>query len=220
MTRVAPAADWQQADDTWCMASAAPWRPGPRCRHRRVRHGGRFRYCRVTGAGTGVPFRLRVQRVRCRTCRTVETLYPPWRWPYLLGPVPPWVELCEARWMSGATGTAVAAQAGVDAGTVRRRWRAWKAHWVLWRQQALQHAATWGVVVIEAVLFDAPALTSPGADWQARVAGWSVIAVAGGWPGIPPLVAWITGAPLVVPAPLVAPHTHWGRQLRGAGGPP
>lgn len=217
---VAPAADWQQAYDTWCVASAAQWRPCPRCRQRRVRHGRRFRYCGVTVAGTGVTFRLRVQRVRCRACHTVETLYPPWLWPYLLWPVPTWVELCEARWMSGATWTAVAAQAGVDAGTVRRRLQAWRAHLVLWRQQALQHAAAWGVVVIGAVLFDATALTSPGADWQALVAVWSVVAVACGWPGTPPLVAWITGAPLVVPVPLVAPHTHWGRQLRATGCPP
>jgi len=163
---------------------------------------------------------LRVQRVRCRPCHTVETLYPPWLWPYLLWPVPTWVGLCEARWIAGAAWTAVAAQAGVEASTVRRRLQAWGAQLVAWRQQATQHAATWGVAVIWAALFEATSTTPRGADWQALGVVWSAVAVACGWPGTPPLVAWITGAPLVVPAPLVAPHTHWGRRIRAAGCPP
>lgn len=179
-----------------------------------------MRYCGVPVAGRGVIVPLRVQRVRCRVCHTVETLYPPWLWPYLLWPVPAWVALCEARWMAGAPWTTVATQAGVDACTVRRRVQAWGAQLVRWRQQALQQAVAWGVAVIGAVWFDATVLTSLGADWQALVAVWSGVAVACGWPGTPPLVAWITGAPLVVPAPLVAPHTHWGRRLRAAGCPP
>jgi len=220
MTSVAPAADWQQAYDTWCVAAEAQWRPCPRCRQRRVRHGWRARYGVVPAAGRPVTIRLRVQRVRCRPCHTVETLYPPWLWPYLLWPVPMWVRVCEARWVTGAAWPVVAAQAGVDVSTVRRRLRGWAAQLVAWRQHVAQQATTWGVALIAAWLGETANPPAVGGEWLALVALWSQVAVALGWPGTPPLVAWLTGAPLGVPAPLVAPHTHWGRRLRAAGCPP
>jgi len=215
MVSIPPDAAWQQAYDAWWTASEATRRPCPRCGQRRVRHGRRARYVEGQGESTWVA----VIRLRCRPCHTVETVFPPWLWPYLSWHLALWVAVCTARWEAGQSWSQIAQPVTQTPATVRRRVRAWQRHLVAWRQQALQAAAPWGVHLAVAWVVTTAA-SGVAADWAALVRLWSAVATALAWPGDPPLVAWCAGAPHVVPAALVPPHTHWGRRLRAAGGCP
>jgi len=209
MASVPQAAMWQQAYDHWWTVTEAATRPCPDCGQRRVRHGRRLRYVEGLGDHTA----LAVIRLRCRPCHTVETVFPPWLWPYCPWHLAVWAWLCAARWEAGQSWTQVARWVSQTPTTLRRWGLRWQGQFVRWRQQALQAAGQWGCAVAVAWVMPT-AVAGPVADWAALVRLWSAVATALAWPDDPPLVAWRAEAPHVVPVALVPPHTHWGRRLR------
>jgi hypothetical protein len=195
--------------------------PCPLCGGRRVRHSWRSRW--VIWA-PGHSDRLRLLRVRCRRCRTVETCFPPWLMPYETAALWVLTDLCDAL--------AVAGQSWV---TVERQ-GAWPPHWLR------RHVGRW--------LRQAAALRSciaqqwqqwgwPWPSWAetwrppvtARVGEWAWVRVAWAWTvqvgqatsvaqPIGDWAVWCALAPLALPPAALPATTHWGRRLRAAAVPP
>jgi hypothetical protein len=195
--------------------------PCPRCGGRRARHSWRGRWVIWS---VGHFDRLRLLRVRCRHCRTVETCFPPWLLPY--EPAALWVltQLCDAVALEGQSWARVEREGGWARHWLRRhagRWLAWAPalrqalarQWLRWGWHWPSWSWTWRPPTL------------------ARVADWAWVRVAWAWTvqmggattvaeQIGDFAVWCALAPLALPAAAVPATTHVGRRLRATAAPP
>jgi len=193
----------------------------PRCGGRRSRHSWRSRW--VIWA-PGRLDRLGLLRVRCRHCRTVETCFPPWLFPY--EPAAVWLltALCDAIALEGQSWAAVERHGDWPRHWLRRHVGRWLRRAAILRQCIAQQWQAWG--------WPWPSWTQ---TWQppgtVRIADWAWVRVAWAWTAeAGPLTAvvaqigawavWCAVAPLALPADGLPATTHWGRRLRATALPP
>ena len=139
-----------QAYETYCKSTLP--HPCPHCHRSRRYAGGHWRWV-LWAAGTRRHFWLR--HVRCETCHTLETLFPPWLLPYEEWTLMVLQQALDAALDAGRSFAGVAAEWGVDREAVVRRVARWREQAPALRQIVAQKAAAWEA---------AP----PGSTWQPR----------------------------------------------------
>ena len=201
---------------TYCGETLAAWRPCPQCGRPRAWQGTRARWVQWA---PGRRDRLGWRRLRCRPCRTVETVFPPWIVPYeeLLLDGLATVVVAAGQGASRAT---VAATGGVAPLTARRRWRRWGPGGVWLRQRILQQATIWGWH------FQWPTWTPPArarsADWAWLAVAWAALALLIPPPAVAPhgWVGWAATRPTAWPPGGIPLRTHLGQRVAAAAGVP
>jgi hypothetical protein len=193
----------------------------PRCGNRRARHSWRYRW--VLWA-PGRLDRLRLLRVRCRRCRTVETCFPPWLFPYEVATVWVLAALCAAIAIAGQPWAAVERQGNWPRHWLRRHVGRWLARAVICRQRIAQQWQAWGWPWPSWTQTWQPPATARSADWAWVGVAWAwtvhtlaleaVAAQIGAW------AVWCALAPLALPPDVFPARTHWGRRLRTTAAPP
>lgn len=190
-------------------------RPCPDCGQSREIQGVRWRA--LQWSADHIDF-IGLRRLRCRSCHTVETMFPPWILPYELA----------ALWILEAAVTAIA----VDGDSLQKTATRW--HWTLARIRA--HVRPWLEVSTEFHLLVAqwshamgldplvaptwrPPATAVAGDWAWLGVAWSALAFRWFDPitaqHLPRWIIWRSVAPEVLPARPIPAVTHIGRRIRG-----
>lgn len=188
-----------------------------RCGRRRSRHSWRPRW--VLWA-PGRLDRLRLLRVRCPDCRTVETCFPPWLFPYEVAAV--WVldALCVAIALDGQAWAAVERQGAWPRQWLRRHVGRWLGRAAICRQRIAQQWQAWGWEWPSWPQTWRPPTTARSADWAwvCVACAWTVqrVALTAVARQISAWAVWCTIAPLALPPDVFPARTHWGRRLRAA----
>lgn len=192
----------------------------PQCHHRRWRHGGHRRWvCWAPGQW----HQLTLMHVRCPTCHTVETLFPPWLLPYESFTVDVVHDILTAVGQDGVSVTQVAQQWAVPIITIQRRIQRWLPVAPTLRQRVVQQADQWGIGMTWSTW--QPSATTRSADWSWLLVAWHALALVLMSAGIlrvitPGLVHWRYWAPEALPRDIVPRRAHLGRRLLAGAGPP
>lgn len=192
----------------------------PQCHRRRWRHG---RHQRWVCWAPGQWHQLALVHVRCPSCHTVETVFPPWLLPYESFTMDTMNDIMEAIGHAGAPVAQVAQQWEVPLVTIRRRWRRWLPAAPALRQLVAQQAAQWGIQIAWPTWQPGPDTRS--ADWSWLLMAWQALTLVLVSPGLfvavtGSLVHWRHWVPESLPASVVPGRAHVGRRLIAGERPP
>ena len=209
---------WQQLEQAYrdyCDADSE--HRCPCCGQPRPYSGGHERW--VLWARGGQRKRLYLRHVRCKPCRTLETLFPPWLLPYEECTLMVLQALLDEALDQGQSLTTLSAAVGLSRDAVRARVRHWAALAPTLRQLVAQTAERWGTALFHRSTWTPPA-TSHSWDWSWLRVAWDTLALEllgggiGAWPfPVSGLALWRHWGPEQLPPYTVPLRAHLGRRL-------
>ena len=203
----------EQAYRDYCDSDSPHRCPG--CGQPRPYSGGHQRW--VLWARVGKRKRLALSHVRCKHCRTLETLFPPWLLPYEECTLMVLQSVLDEALEQGRSLTTISAAVGLSRDSVRARVRHWAALAPSLRQLVAQEAERWGIALFHRSTWTPPT-TSHSWDWSWICVSWETLAFIGRslvslpFP-VSGLALWRQWVPERLPPYTVPLRSHLGRRL-------